>query len=194
MTDTPAPIRAFIALELPDPVASSIFRVQEELKPLRLQVRWVRPEGIHLTLKFLGEINPGDVGRIGNAMQHAAARSAPIPLEARGIGVFPGISQARVIWIGLSGRTYRLAALHQDLDAMLAEIGFSPERRGFKGHLTLGRAKAKIDPKKLAAAIRAFDGFRSPPFAVENLVLFRSELKPGGAVYTQLSSTSLKTE
>ena len=193
MTDSRGAIRAFIAFELPENVISSISRIQAELKSLRFKMRWVRPEGIHLTLKFLGDIDPGDTDGIGKAMQDTAGKYAPIPLEAKGIGAFPGVNRARVIWIGLSGRTDLLAALHRDLDEKLAALGFPLERRGFKGHLTLCRAKGRIDPKRLADAVRAFDGSQSAPFTVKSLVLFRSELKPGGAVYTKLSSASLKT-
>ena len=91
-------IRAFIALELAPGVISLLEKVQQDLKQLNIRARWVRPENIHLTLKFLGDINPGDVDRIGDAMIGAAADISSLTLSVRTIGVFPGIKRPRVIW------------------------------------------------------------------------------------------------
>jgi len=188
MTDN---IRAFIAFELPKPVISSIRSIQEGLRSHRLNMRWVRPENIHLTLKFLGNISAADTEKAGGAMVASAKQYAPISLEAKGIGAFPGIKRPRVIWVGLTGQMDLLRQLHRKLDENLAATGFLPEKRPFKGHLTISRVKGRIDPGRLIDAIDEFRGFQSEPFTAETLILFKSELKSAGAVYSKLLSVSL---
>ena len=183
MSDT---IRAFVAIELPDHVAASIRQVQEGLKSHGFKMRWVRPERIHLTLKFLGEIDPADLQRAREAMGETAARFDPLPLGARGIGVFPGIKRPRVLWVGMSGRTDRLDKLQSELDKRLGAKGFLPEKRPFRGHMTLSRVKGRIDHEKLGRALQRFGAFESDPFVADSMVLFKSELKPAGPVYTRL--------
>ncbi len=186
-------IRAFIAFSLPENVVSSIRRVQEELKTFGFKMRWVPPENIHLTLRFLGDINAADSKAIQAAMEKAAAPYPPIPLVAKGFGVFPGIKRPRVLWVGLSGRLDLLSACHRALEDNLATNGFPSETRPFTGHLTLSRVKGKIDPKKLGDALRRFESFQSESFFADKLILFKSELKPSGAVYSKLLSVSMGT-
>jgi len=184
-------IRAFIAFTLPRVIVSAIAGIQEDLKARGLGARWVHPENIHLTLKFLGEINPDDVAGIITAIESAARGRKPFFLSAGAVGVFPGLSRARVIWTGLTGQTDALTDLYRALDAGLVKIGFPGETRRFRGHLTIGRIKGKTDPEKLGRAIAACRDFRSEPFAADKLVLFKSDLQPSGAVYTRLADISL---
>ena len=170
MTDT---IRAFIAFELPEYIISSIREVQEGIRSCGLNLRWVRPENIHLTLRFLGNIDAAETQKTGEAMRNAAEQFAPVSLEAKGIGAFPGVKRPRVIWIGLGGQTNVLEGLHRTLDENLADAGFTSEKRSFKGHLTLSRVKGKIDPKRLFDALEQFKGFTSAPFVADNLILFK---------------------
>lgn len=186
-----SPIRAFIAIELPEHVIAAIRRVQESLKSHRFKIRWVKPENIHLTLKFLGDIKPEDIDRIGSAMSQAVGGADPIFLSAAGSGAFPGIRRPRVVWIGISGDVAPLKALQRTLDDRLEQIGFPREERDFKGHLTLGRVKGALDPVKLNAALNAIGTFTSEPFSVDRVFLFRSELKQTGSIYTKLSSALL---
>jgi len=184
-------IRTFIAFTLPRAIISAIGSIQEDLKTYGLRVRWIPPENIHLTLKFLGEINPDDVSRIIAAIESAATKQRPFFLSIGAVGVFPGLSRARVIWAGLTGQVDALAGIHHSLDTGLKKIGFPEEVRKFKGHLTIGRIKEKIDPKKLDGAITACRDFSSKPFAADKLILFKSDLQASGAVYTRLASISL---
>ncbi len=104
----PPTIRAFIALEMPPSAISLLKKLQENFKLLGLRAKWVQPENIHLTLKFLGNIDPGDVDKISGAMMDVVKDFEPLTLVARGVGVFPGIKRPRVIWVGLGGQIQSL--------------------------------------------------------------------------------------
>jgi 2'-5' RNA ligase len=186
-------IRAFVALKLPENTVSSIRRMLEDLKPYRFPVRWVRPEKIHLTIKFFGEIAESDIKNIGAAMSNCAGNYAPLSLSVRGVGVFPGITRPRVIWTGISGEASLLSALRNDLENRFEETGFQREDRPFKGHLTIGRFKEKADREKLIEALRKFQGFESEIFVAGKLYLYKSDLRPEGPVYTELFSATLNS-
>ena len=118
-------IRSFIAIELPESVKSLLDNLQQELKNLRLKAGWVRPQNIHLTLKFLGNINPADIENIGGAMADAAAECTPFTLTVGGIGFFPGVKRPRILWVGLGGATAVLLELQRNLEDRLATVGFA---------------------------------------------------------------------
>ena len=185
-------LRAFVALKLPDNLISSIKRIQNDLKLYRFSVRWIRPEKMHLTLKFLGEITESDINDIGVAMNDCAVSYAPLSLSAKGIGIFPGIARPRIIWAGISGEASRLSDLLNDLENRFEEIHFKKEGRPFKGHLTLGRFREKADRGKLIDALKKFQSFESEIFVAGELYLYKSDLRPEGPVYTELLSVSLK--
>lgn len=181
-------IRAFVALKLPESIISSIKRIQEELKLYRFPVRWVRPEKIHLTIKFFGGIAESDLKNIGAAMNNCAGSYAPLSLSAKGVGVFPSITRPRIIWTGISGEASLLFAIRNDLENRFEETGFKKEDRPFKGHLTLGRFRERTDSGKLIEALRKFQGFESEIFVAGKLYLYKSDLEPEGPVYTELLS------
>jgi 2'-5' RNA ligase len=183
-------LRAFIAVDLSESVRSSLCQVQEVLKQQRFRVKWVRPANIHLTLKFLGNIGVADVEKIAGAMALAAKDCSAGSLVAKGIGVFPDTRRPRVIWAGLSGQLEMLQDIQRSLDGHLADLGFPKESRGFKAHLTLGRVKGKINSDRLKVAMSELEGFESKPFDVNRIILFKSELRQSGAVYTQVQGVS----
>jgi 2'-5' RNA ligase len=185
-------IRSFIALELPPSVISLLGKVQEDLKSMRLRAKWVRPENIHLTLKFLGNINPGDIDKIGRAMMDAVDDFTAINLVARGVGVFPGIRRARVIWVGLGGQIQLLFAMQRLLEDSLAALGFEKEKRPFQGHLTLGRFRQTVNPSTLRQIMQEYSNLSSEEFTARRIILFKSDLKPTGAVYSQLQQAAFK--
>jgi 2'-5' RNA ligase len=184
-------IRAFIAFKMPDDVLSSLSRVQEGLKSYGFKAKWVRPQSIHLTLKFLGNIHSDHVQPIAEVMRDAAEGYAPLSLCARGIGVFPNMKRPRVIWVGLAGQVNLLGDLQQKLDDGLSEIGFKKEDRSFKGHLTLGRFKTRINSNDMKCALKEFAEFETEAFAGDQLILFKSVLTPTGAVYSKLKTVPL---
>jgi 2'-5' RNA ligase len=183
MTDT---FRAFIAIDLPESVKSFLSEAQEALKGYGFRVKWVRPQNIHLTLKFLGDTATADIDKIAEAMALAAGTCPIVSLAAKGIGVFPDVRRTRVIWAGLKGQLEILADFQQTLDAHLADLGFPRETRPFKSHLTLGRVKGKIVPARIKAAIDKLNEFESEWFEINKVILFKSELRPSGAIYTQV--------
>ena len=184
-------IRTFIAIELPEKIIYTIRKVQEEIKSYGLKIRWVRPENIHLTLKFLGDIQAADTENVARAVSETATGYPPISLAVKGIGVFPGIKKPRVLWLGISKQLDLLTALQKTLDEKLEAMGFPKEKRPFRGHLTLGRIKSKIDPKTLHDVLKEFTQFESERFFADRIILYKSDLKPKGAVYTKLIETYL---
>lgn len=184
-------LRAFIAVTLPDHVKKSLGRLQSQLKEFDIRMKYTDPENIHLTLKFLGDIRAEDVETIGEKLSGVTAGFAPMELFAKGMGVFPGIRRARVLWAGVSGETEALGRLQQDVEEAMADIGFEQENRRFAGHLTLGRFKGRGDPALLADAIRELGDFASEPFVADSLELFESTLTPNGPVYRILSGHPL---
>jgi len=184
-------IRTFIAIELPEEIIYTISKVQEEIKSYGLKIRWVRPENIHLTLKFLGDIQEADTEKVARAVSESVTGYHPISLAVKGIGVFPGIKRPRVLWLGISKKLDLLTALQRTLDEKLEAIGFPKEKRPFRGHLTLGRIKDKIDPKRLHGVLKEFAQFESEHFFAHRIILYKSELKPKGAVYTKLANQLL---
>ncbi|MCD6272036.1 MAG: RNA 2',3'-cyclic phosphodiesterase [Deltaproteobacteria bacterium] len=184
-------IRAFICFKLPKRLISSIGRIQESVKQYELKIRWVRPENIHLTIKFLGDISWSDIDDIEMAIKETAADFAPLLLSAQVLGVFPNIKRPRVIWIGLSGQVEELIGLQRMLDKKLRLIGFPKEKRPFKGHLTIGRVKGRLDARQLSDIISRFNKFETKQFSGDKIFLIQSELKPSGPIYTKLMSESL---
>jgi 2'-5' RNA ligase len=184
-------IRAFIAFELPEKITSQIRGVQEGIKAHKFKIKWVQPQNIHLTLKFLGNIPASDTFKIQNAISEAVKGVEPILLAAKGIGVFPDLKRPRVLWVGIAGRKKALIGLYQALEESLEAIGFPKESRPFKGHLTLGRIRGKIISKRLVHVMDEFIDFETETFEANQIILFQSERLPSGAVYTKLASVKL---
>lgn len=184
-------IRAFIAIGLPDPVLHGIGNVQAGLKQSGVKIKWVRPESVHLTLKFLGDIPVSQVGQIGDALDRAAKGVSPFSLYAKGVGIFPDLKRPRVVWTGIAGDVEVLRSLQAGVEAALEPVGFAREKRPFRAHLTVGRIKDRIDKQALRAALTGQEGFETDPFQVTSVVLYQSTLRPQGALYTRLAETCL---
>jgi 2'-5' RNA ligase len=178
--------RAFIAIDLPATVRLYLNEVQEVLKPYELPVKWVRPQNIHLTLKFLGDTATDQTAGIVAAMTSAVKDCPSVSLKAKDIGVFPDLKRPRVVWAGVDGQLEILQNLQRTLDNHLAERGFAKDPRIFRAHLTLGRAKGKIVSARMKTAIDELRGRESELFEVDRIVLFKSELRPTGAVYERV--------
>ncbi|MCU0538574.1 MAG: RNA 2',3'-cyclic phosphodiesterase [Desulfobacterales bacterium] len=180
-------LRTFVAVESPPALRSALQEVQSDLRRLGVRVRWVRPENIHLTLKFLGEIPAGHAASVGQALQAAVQGHAPFSLDVVGVGVFPGLRRPRVIWVGLADREGRLDRLQADVEERLSALGFPREPGRFRGHLTIGRFRAEGSPGPVAEAAARWSGRTIGPLEVHELVLFKSTLRPEGAEYTALA-------
>jgi len=188
-------IRSFIAIELPREIRAGLDSLEERLKAGQHPfVKWVDPEGIHLTLKFLGNIALTTVPEIIEAITKIAQPISPFRLQIGGLGVFPNWQRPQVVWVGIGGEVEKLAALQRDMEAALAPLGFPSESRSFKAHLTLGRLRERASPgdrQRFAAWARSIEFETSRPFEVSALRLMKSQLTPSGAIYSQLASVEL---
>jgi 2'-5' RNA ligase len=180
----PARIRSFVALDLEPPVRDTLRRLQAALEQVGADVRWVRPGGMHLTLKFLGAVEPRRLERVRRALQAIAGRHAALQLRVRGLGAFPSWRRPRVVWAGLEGAG--LVALAADVEGALAGIGFVAEPRPFTPHVTLGRVQSLRGWPHLQAVLAAHREDDCGTTVVDAIVIYQSTLRPGGAVYAPL--------
>lgn len=189
-------IRAFVAIDLPGVILADLENVLEALKQKIDDVKWVRGESIHLTLKFLGNIDLDEVDKISDVLTPVFDSSAVIPLTIEGAGVFPNEKKPRVVWIGVSEEGNALEALQRAIDDRLASINYPRETRSFSPHITIGRVKSGINnPARLLPGIfRNIENFKTDTFTADAVHLYRSDLKPGGAAYAKLKTFSLKRE
>jgi len=185
-------IRAFIAIDLPDHVLHGIGSVQSGLKRRDLNIKWVRKESVHLTLKFLGDVPAERIEAIGAALKEAVKGAGPFVLEGKGMGVFPDFRRPRVVWAGVSGQLDAVQRLYERIEQALEGIGFPKEKRPFRAHLTIGRIKGRINKPALRAAIEEGEGFATDPFDVARVILYQSTLRPQGAVYTKLVEAEMR--
>lgn len=193
-TQSQEALRLFIAIDLPPAVRSVLHDAQSRLRGQRVAVRWVNPDGAHLTLKFLGAVEPSRVDDLKDRMQAIAARHNPFALRTGELGVFPDLRRPRVVWLAVNGDRSALQRLRDDVEATIAPLGFPTEDRPFSPHLTLGRTHKDVTPSQRAEVGRAVAQTTAPDcvsFNVNEIVLMRSELAPPGARYTPLMQARL---
>jgi RNA 2',3'-cyclic 3'-phosphodiesterase len=185
-------MRTFIALELSGPVRQTLAQIQKTLHSHIPGARWTRPEGTHLTLKFLGESTPDQVKAISTALDEIGSGYSPLALALDGVGAFPRLGSPNVIWVGLKENA-ELVTLQKVVEARIAPLGFPTEKRPFRGHLTLARLSGESWPPELRQRfLETTSDCTGITWTVDEIVFFRSELKPSGAVYTQIHSSLLK--
>jgi RNA 2',3'-cyclic 3'-phosphodiesterase len=187
-------LRAFIAIQLSDELRRQIVSVQEKLRrELAGRIGWTNPNGIHLTLKFLGDIRESQIQPLQGVLQRAAASVQPFLLEVRGVGAFPNPRAPRVIWVGLHGSDGDMEVLRR-LQAAIedgtAELGFQKEARAFTPHLTLARIRDRLKAGALDKVLAANQSRAVGGFTAASVGLIKSELRPSGAVYTTLVEVS----
>jgi len=195
VSHSPEQLRSFIAIELPEEAKEGLARLRKELERDEHRfVKWVDPKGIHLTLKFLGNIPSERVTEITEAVQKAAQGISPFLLEISGLGAFPSLKQVRVFWVGITGEVDKLSKLQQDIDSALTVLGFAREERPFTPHLTLARIREGTSPpqRRSFGELVGSTAFEDKyPVQVRAVRLMRSQLTPAGAVYTCLSVVGL---
>ncbi len=183
-------IRCFIALEVPRVIQSQLGQLINELKVAGADVKWVDPNNIHLTLKFLGEISPKQVAAVSAQFEHMKGLHHRTPAQLTGLGAFPDMQRPRVIWAGLE-LAPAIGALFSDMEERMRAIGFPHEQRCFAPHLTLGRVRSPRNLLKLAQRI-AGTGVASAQFKMATLTLFQSTLTPAGSIYQPLTTIGLE--
>ena len=183
-------VRAFVAVDLPDAVRDAIGEETARLRQQLPRARWVRPEGLHLTVKFLGELDKGRLAEFCDQADVATDTDGPVPVRLAGGGFFPNSRRPRVAWMG--GEAPRLEPLAAALNGIAAGHGVERDRRRWSPHLTLARLRdpwSRADVERFSARI---DGLGGLDFSCRELVVFSSRLEPGGAVYTPLRRLSLE--
>jgi 2'-5' RNA ligase len=184
-------MRLFIAIEIPDEIKKEMAKVQEQLRKANVEASWPRPEGMHLTLKFLGEVPETKIAEIVRGLQTAAEGIGRFRLEVRGVGTFPNPRNARVVWIGLAGEVGKLTHLQESVENALERIGLARDERKFTAHLTLGRIKQVRSRDQWLAGLEELRDRSLQGFDVTAVSLMKSELKPSGAVYTEMGRVIL---
>ena len=185
-------MRLFLAIELPSEIKAELASLQKELRQAQAEVSWTKPENLHLTLKFLGEVDAERVGQIEQACIEVARGGKPLSFAARETGFFPNARRPRVVWAGLQGDLDELQALQTGLETQLATLGFAREMKPFNPHLTVGRVKTTKNVQQLVARTEAYQ-LPALSFTVSELVLMQSQLHPAGSIYTPLSHARLGT-
>ena len=183
-------IRAFIAISLDAKTIDKIFDAVSQLKREIPGVRWVAKENLHLTLKFLGPIDDARIQPISRALEGDLRPFSRFTINAKGLGVFPDLRRPRVLWVGLKSEV--LPALAAAVESALEPLGFAPETRSFRPHLTVGRWRNfEGSATRLGREIERWKTYEFGESKVEEITLFQSVLKPAGAVYYSLKSMAL---
>ena len=182
--------RLFVAIDLPEEVRESLGRLQSDLRRLDLSgLRWTRPEGVHLTLKFLGETPTSSIPAIEGALARAVQGTPPFRLALGEPGTFGNRRGPRVLWVDVEGDVQPLQRLQAAVERELEAAGFAPEEREFSPHLTLARVPQPPRPGLAERVSRALAAVAAPHGEIEvtEVVLMRSQLQPGGAVYSRVA-------
>ena len=184
-------MRTFIAVPLPPEARTLLADVQAEMRSFRADVKWTAPDSIHLTLKFLGEIDPAILPALAGLLREQTAVEAPFTMRMYGLGGFPNARNPRVIWFGLEGDLRALSSLQAKVESACAKAGFPPEQRPFRPHFTLGRVRSKSNLQPLTDYIKIGSALEHT-FTVKNLNIYQSTLRRQGAVYAVLEEIELK--
>ncbi len=185
-------IRSFLAFEQPKEIKGIIEEVSGELGQSHLDVRWVKPGNIHLTVVFLGSVPAENLTAMEQPIHEVCAAFSPFSIALKGLGCFPHARNPRVIWVGLEGDIERMAGFRDSLQERLVPFGIKEEKRPFRPHLTLGRFNRfrRTDPE-LEGLLERYRDLESPVCSLGELVLFKSDLRRTGSIYTKLKSWHL---
>ena len=177
-------IRAFIAFELPPEVKTYLGEVISGLRRNRAPVRWVNPEGLHVTLKFLGDIEEKIIPSLSRQLNDIAASYMQLQVSFSNLGAFPDVRRPRVIWAGLRGDTAMMTEIAGKIDRMCMSFGMEKEKRPFRAHITIGRLK-------VPSMVDLAQELRDTGFTIQNVILYQSELSSQGARYVVMNRSVL---
>ncbi len=202
MKDTLKTIRAFIAIELSEHARTELAQLQSQLKEASppQTVRWTDPKNVHLTLHFLGDLAENSLEDVGRTVREAVAAHTPFSLNLANLGCFPNTRRARIVWVGLTGDTDHLVALQTNLgDRLRKGVGFEPESRTYSPHLTIARVKKGVTKNRLHEFAQFIEKQiprvgKIATLPVNHIHFIRSDLKPGGPIYTSLAKGQLGQE
>lgn len=186
-------IRAFIAVGIDPKTVERISEATDQLKPSIAGIRWAPLTNLHLTVKFLGDVEETTIDPIARALRQHIAPFPRFTINAKGLGVFPDVKRPQVLWVGLEG--IHLAELASTVETALKPLGFEPEKRGFKPHLTIGRWRQRDkSTAKFIAELERWAGYEFGKSEVRNIILFQSMLRPEGAIHRPLEKILLSDE
>ncbi|MCM8766279.1 MAG: RNA 2',3'-cyclic phosphodiesterase [Candidatus Omnitrophica bacterium] len=187
-------MRTFIAVEISEEVRKEIVQIQEELKKTEADVKWVESKNMHLTLKFLGEVEAEKIELIKENLRRITQEIKSFEIAFQGLGVFPNLEFPRVVWVGIEKGKEEMVKLAMKIDDELQKLGFPKERRPFSCHLTLGRVRSSKNRDKLKRAIKERENFKIKSIMdLKECILFRSQLTPAGPIYTALAQFNLSS-
>ncbi|HEX9917328.1 MAG TPA: RNA 2',3'-cyclic phosphodiesterase [candidate division Zixibacteria bacterium] len=184
-------MRTFIAIELPSDTKEKIEEAISPFRKLNLSVSWVKSKNLHLTLKFLGEVDEKKVDDIVLALEQAVKGKEKFEMDLKDFGTFPNLKRPRVIWIGIEKGKESLIVIQNEIEKELSKLGFPQEEKGFSPHLTIGRVKSAEGIERLTEQIKNVN-FVVEDIEVGEVVLMRSQLHPQGAAYTPIRKFKLK--
>ena len=184
-------MRCFVAIELDHAIRRTIARFIRERLPNTRDARWCGDDQLHITLKFLGDVEEARLTQVREVVSRTVAELTQFELSIGGLGCFPPRGSPRVMWLGVDDPGGHCAKWVAAADGRLADLGFEPERRAFSPHITLGRARNRAGGTLLANVIETLAGPRPVTFRVKSLTLFKSELSPAGARYASVMSAPL---
>ena len=187
-------MRTFIAIELDKDIKEKIALIQQQLKQTNANVKWVKPENIHLTLKFLGEVNEEQLNKTKNILQDSIKEKRSFDMVISELGAFPKLESPRVIWIGIKNGVENVLDITSILEGELSRIDFPKEKRPFSGHITIGRVRSNKNRSELIEAVNKFNKEEQKEFSqtVKSIVLFKSTLTPKGPIYEALFTAIFK--
>jgi 2'-5' RNA ligase len=186
-------VRTFVAVEIPLEVKDRASRMIAELRQTSAKVKWVEPEHMHWTLKFLGNIDILEIPPVCEAVARAIEPLAAFDIEARGAGAFPDARRPRTLWIGTGAGSEQMIELHDAIEFELAKLGFRSENRRFRPHLTIGRVREiNAAASELGRLIEKHADFDGGVSLVDEVVVFSSDLTPDGPIHEPLCHAELK--
>jgi 2'-5' RNA ligase len=185
-------VRTFICIEIPASIKERIGALQQSMRRIDAQASWVKPENIHLTLKFLGDVESSRLDRVRDAVERASGSTSRFQVTVGAVGCFPSTKSPRVLWVGLAGMPDELSTLHKRIEDSLAREGFPREAKRFSPHLTIARLRAPQNAARLAEDLIA-TGFEPEAFEAREVIVMRSDLNPSGSIYTPQAIIPLNT-
>ena len=184
-------VRTFIAVELPQEIHNTLKQLQDVLRGSMPDVRWTKAANIHITLKFLGDVQVSRLDAISESLRDAAGQFSPFNVRLTGIGAFPNSRKPRIIWVGIDQGADELVQMAQKIEASMKRLGFPREKRPFRPHLTIGRIRHLEHPLVMTEALERSAVGELGEFTVQKASFIKSQLDPAGSIYTTLAEAPL---
>lgn len=179
-------IRSFIAIELNQEIQQELGNLQAQLRKSDADIKWVKPENIHLTLRFLGNIDSSQIVDIKKVLNNLSTQTQSFQMNLSKIGAFPNLNYPKVIWVGVEEGKNQLIEINENLESRLEKNGFSRENRSFHPHITLGRVKSQKNRDRLKFQIQSINFLSKNKMIAQKITFFKSILAPEGSIYASL--------